>query len=151
MASRYSNAASVRYGHTMVELVAAASMMAIALVPALRLMRDSMGVSQSLETRGLLTTFCVSKLEERLARVAASWQAGTLSGTLSAEGYAQLRYSTQSSDASAAGGIPGRLMAVSCTVWHDANGDGALSTQESSVNLSSKLAKMAVYQYEAGS
>ena len=133
----------------MLELVVATTLIAGTLVPALRLMRDSMSVSSGLEVRELLTTFCVSKLEEHLAIVAATWQAGTATGTFTAEGYPQLRFEVTRSDAVASGGIVNTLMAISCTVWHDQNGDGLRGSSEPKVNLSSKLAKMAVYQYEA--
>jgi len=133
------------------EVAVATVLLVVAIVPALRILRDSMTVSREIETRGLLTNYCASKLEEYLALTAASWQTTTASGTLSADGYPQLRFQVVRSDAPASGGITNRLMAVTATVWDDADSSGTLSTGERSVTLASKIAKMAIYEQQAGS
>ena len=133
-------------GHTMLELVAAGVLLAVTLVPALRMMRDGMTISSQIENRGLMTMFCVSKLDEGLALAAANWASGTFTGSFVADGYAQLRYRTVTSDAVAAGGIVGRLMSVTTTVWQDTNGNAVHDSGESSVVYASKIANMAVYQ-----
>ena len=133
-------------GHTMLELVVAGMLLAATLVPALGMMRDGMTVSGQIEKRGLITTFCVSKLDEQLALAAAYWSNGTVTGNFAAEGQPQLRFRIVTSDAVAAGGLVNRLMAVTSTVWQDTNGNSAQDGGEPYVTLASKTAKMAVYQ-----
>ncbi len=132
----------------MLEVLLATALMAIALVPALRLMRDGLRVGRELENRELLTTFSTSKLEEHLALVSAVWQTGNYSGDFSAEGYSNLRFTVTRSDSGADGGISDQLMAVVATVWHDLDGDGSLDSDEPAVVLGSKVAKLASYQSE---
>ena len=138
-------------GHTLLELVAASVLLAVALVPALGLIRDSVEVSRQMDTRNLLTTFCVSKLEQHLALTSAAWDTTTVTGTLAAEGYANLRFRVDRSDAALDGGIPDRLMAITVTVWDDADGNAALDSGERSTTFGSKTAKLATYEDEASS
>jgi hypothetical protein len=133
------------------ELVAATSLLAVAIVPGLRLMRDALELSRQIETQGLLTTLCVSKLEEHLMQAGATWLETTATGTFAAEGYATLRFEVTRSHDPAGGGIADRLMTVSATVWEDENVNGVLDSGEASIVLASKLAKMERYQNAAGS
>ena len=133
-------------GHTMLELVVAGMLLAATLVPALGMMRDGMIVSGQIEKRCLITTYCVSKLDEHLALAAAYWSNGTVTGDFAAEGQPQLRFSVATSDAVAAGGLVDRLMAVTSTVWQDTNANSVHDSGEPYVTLASKTAKMAVYQ-----
>ncbi|REJ69003.1 MAG: hypothetical protein DWQ31_06160 [Planctomycetota bacterium] len=138
-----------RSGQTLIELVAATTMMAIAIVPGLELMRDGVRVSRELEAASAMTTLCVSKLEEHLADSAAAWTTTTTSGNFASEGYASLRYSVTRSDEASDGGITNRLMALSVTVWEDADGDTTLDAEESQVTFSTKVARIASYENEA--
>ena len=141
--------ASHRRGQTLLELVAATTILTIALVPALRMMRDAIRVGRQTETSNLMTTFCTSKLEEQLMRTAAVWNPSTVSGDFSAEGYANLRYQVIMSDALADGGIANQLMAIASTVWNDLNADGDWDAGEPRVVLASKQARNVSYQQEA--
>ncbi len=132
----------------MLEVLLASALMAIALVPALRLMRDGLRISREVETRELLTTFCTSKLEEHLALASPGWQTGSYSGDFSAEGYPSLRFEVTRSDAVADGGIVDELMAVVATAWDDLDGNGSLDNGEPAVVLASKLAELASYESE---
>jgi len=127
------------------EVLLASMLMAVVLVPALRLMRDALSTSRELEQRELLTTFCTSKIEEYLARISAYWQTGTFEGTFTAEGYSHLRYSVNCSDAVGDGGMTNQLMAIVVTTWDDVNGNGMRDTDESAVTLASKVAKLMTY------
>ncbi len=141
----------LRRGHTLLEIILAGALIATALVPALRLMRDGLRISREIETGELLTTFCVSKLEEHLALTSADWQDTDYSGDFSAEGYSNLRFEVECSDSGGDGGITDELMAVTATVWDDLDGDGSFdSEQEPSVVLGSKVAKLVNYQNEVG-
>ena len=138
-----------RRGQTLLELVAATTILTIALVPALRMMRDAIRLGRATETANLMTTLCASKLEEQLMRTAAVWNPSTVSGNFSAEGYANLRYQVIMSDAVADGGIANQLMALASTVWDDLNADGDLDAGEPNVVLASKQARNVSYQKEA--
>ncbi|MCH8922966.1 MAG: hypothetical protein IIA67_07440 [Planctomycetes bacterium] len=138
-----------RHGHTLVELAAAGSLLAVALVPALAFLRDSFVRSRQLDTQNAMTSFCTSKLDEQLAQTSGSWATGSVSGDFSADGFAQLRFRVDRSDLSVDGGIVGRLMAVTATVWHDLDADTTLDADEPSVTFASKIAKLARYEDEA--
>jgi hypothetical protein len=123
---------------------------ALALVPALRLMRDGMEISREIETEELLTTFCASKLEEHLAMASADWETGTYNGDFAAEGYPRLRFSVQRSDAVGDGGITDQLMAVTAVAWEDVDGSETLDPGEWSVVFASKASQLPDYLAEAG-
>jgi hypothetical protein len=133
------------------ELIVATALLAVSLVPALRLLRDAFEQSRRIETLAMMATLCVSKMEEHLQRTEATWQIGTAGGDFSADGRADLRYRAISSEDAAEGGIPERLMAITVTVWHDLDSDLSPDAGEPSVVLASKVAKMKRYQDEAGS
>lgn len=147
--NRHCTRTSKRRGQTLLELVAATTILTIALVPALRMMRDAIRVGIRTERANLMTTFCTSKLEEQLMRTAAAWNPSTVSGDFSAEGYPNLRFQVIMSDAVADGGIVNRLMAISSTVWDDSNADDDLDAGESNVVLASKQARNVSYEQEA--
>ncbi len=140
-----------RRGQTLLELVAASTILTIALVPALKMMRDTIRVGRTTETANLMTTFCASKLEEQLMSTAAVWNPSTVSGDFSAEGYANIRFRVIMSDAAVDGGIANRLMATVSTVWNDLNADGGFDAGEPNVVLASKQARNVSYQQEASS
>jgi len=140
-----------RAGQTLLELLAAASILALTLVPALRLMRSALEQADRSETLELATTYCISKLEEGLAVAGGVWQTGALSGSCAADGYPQLKWQLTRSDAAASGGIPARLLAIIATVWDDVDGDSVLDAGEPQVVLASKVADMRILQDLAGS
>lgn len=138
-----------RRGQTLLELVAATTILTVALVPALRMMRDAIRVGRNTETANLMTTFCTSKLEEQLMRTAAVWNPSTVAGDFSAEGYSNLKFQVTMSDDAADGGIANQLMAIASTVWDDLNSDGNWNAGEPRVVLASKQARNVSYQKEA--
>lgn len=138
-------------GSTLLEVIVAGTLLAIALVPALRIMRDGLSIGRQLDERDLMVTFCTSTLEEHLALASADWQEGAYSGDLSTYGHPELRYSVTKSDDAAGGGIADELMVITATVWCDEDSDGLLDTGEPSIVLASKVAKLSGYQEQAGS
>ena len=134
-----------RRGNTLIELVAASSIIAIALVPALRIMRDALAVEEDCEHATAMSTLCAGQLEQTLAKTAAAWNTNAESGDYSSLGYSRLKYSVTKSDAPASGGLTGTLIAVTVTVWDDADSNGVLNVGEKSVQFSSKIAKIAAY------
>jgi len=129
----------------LIELVAATTVLSIALVPALRIMRDALAVEEDLEYATAMSTLCASQLEQTLAKTAASWNTTSESGSYSSIGYSRLRYSVTKSDAPASGGLTNQLLAITATVWDDADSDAVLDTNEKAVQFSSKLAKISAY------
>ena len=138
-----------RSGQTMLELIAATTIITIALVPALRLTRDSIARCDELKNAEMRLALCTSKLEEEMARTAATWDLTSTSGNFAAIGHSQLRFITTKSDAVADGGIPDALTAISVVVWHDQDAGNDLDPDENRTTLATKLAKLISYEYEA--
>ena len=133
-------------GFSLLELILATSLTALALVPALRMIRQGMKISGELETRQLTSTYCVSKLEQHLCIAAAAWDVTTITGTFAADGNSGIRYRIVTSDAAIDGGIPDRLMSVSVVVWEDSDNDSVVDDDELFTDMRSKIAKLATYQ-----
>ncbi len=133
----------------MLELVAASSLIATTLVPALRIMASSLKTTRYLTMAEATATLGASTLEMALAQTSANWATTSLSGTFASSGYASIGYSIARSDAVSDGGIPNALMAVRVTTWDDRNGNGRLDTGEPSVVFASKVARLTSYGYEA--
>ncbi|MGI8982623.1 MAG: hypothetical protein ACR2FY_25605 [Pirellulaceae bacterium] len=140
-----------RRGQSLLEVIAASTIIATALVPALRMMRDSLEVSRSVEEADLMSTLCVDKLEEHMNKVAGDWNKTTASGDFTAlEGRSYLKFQVSKSDAVPDGGIGNRLMAITAVVWNDANGNGSLDGGEKKVSFATKVSKFVSYNnYEA--
>ena len=130
----------------MLELVAATAITAAVLVTSLELLRNSMELSRKIETNNAMTTFAVSKMEQKLANVAANFTESTESGDFTADGHPELNYFVQSSEDPADGGITDRLMSITATVWNDEDSDDFLDTGEAAVSFSTKISNMSVYQ-----
>jgi hypothetical protein len=139
-----------RCGYSLLESLMAGTVLAVVLVPALAAMKRGLTLARDIEVAQLTTTLCVSKMEEQLGLTAHAFASATTTGTFAADGYSTFRYSAARSDAAVAGGIPDRLMAISVTVWQDDNGNGALNAGEISTSLTTKVAKMAIYQSATG-
>jgi hypothetical protein len=138
-----------KQGQTLLELVGATTIIALTLVPALRMMRDSMRISRQTEQANLMATLAASKLEEHLLKAAGSWTSATVTGNFSADGYATFKFQVVRSDSAAAGGISGALMSITSTVWEDIDNDNVVDASELRSVFASKLAKNAAYEYEA--
>jgi hypothetical protein len=139
-----------RPAYSLLEVVLASAICATALVPALAFMRDGMTLADTIDKRHLLVIYGVSKMEEQLAIVAATWGEGTASGDFAAEGHANIRFTATCSDDLASGGIADRLMSVSVTAYSDDDGDDALDAAEMRTVLTTKIAKLVTYENKAG-
>jgi prepilin-type N-terminal cleavage/methylation domain-containing protein len=137
-------------GFSLLEVLMAGTVLAVVLVPALEVMRRSLEMARDVETVQMTTTLCVSKMEEQLALAAYGFTSATTNGNFSADGYASIRFTATRSDTTLSGGIPDRLMAITVTVWQDDNGNSALNAGEISTSLTTKVAKMAIYQTATG-
>lgn len=135
----------------MLEVVLASTICITAIVPALAMLRDGIALGDRIDTRHLLLTYSVSKMEEQLAVVGASWATGTLIGNFAADGQSTIRYTVTRSDAAIDGGISGKLMVVTVTTYSDDNGNGAMDSSEARITMTTKVAKLASYVTKAGS
>jgi hypothetical protein len=132
--------------YSLLEVVLAGGICATALVPSLALLRDSMTVADNIDTRHLLLICGVSKMEEQLAILAATWATGTTSGDFAADGHANIRYTVSCSDDPASGGMTDRLMNITLTTYSDVNGDDAMDADEMRITLTTKIGKFASYE-----
>lgn len=137
--------------YSLLEVVMATAICATALVPALAFMRDGMALATTIDTRHMLLTYAVSKMEEQLAVIGASWTEGTVVGDFAADGHANIRYTVTQSDAPASGGIDGRLMSVSVTTYSDDDGDDTMDAVEARITMTTKVSKLVSYENKANS
>src|SRR4051794_35397699 len=137
--------ALLRRGYSMLEVMLASSICVTAIVPALAMLRDGIALGEIIDTRHLLLTYSVSKMEEQLAVIGATWPTGTVSGNFAADGQSTIRYSVTRSDAVVDGGVVGKLMVVTVTVYSDDNGNSAMDASEARTIMTTKVAKLASY------
>jgi hypothetical protein len=135
-----------RIGQTMLELVAATIIIAIALVPTLKFSRKSLESLERVEQSERCHIFCVSKLEETLAQTSFAWSTANLSGDFSISGWGQYRFQVTRGDSASVGGIPDSLAVVSARVWFDANSNGNFEADEVNCQIETKLAKIQTLQ-----
>jgi len=114
-------------------------------------MRDGVALGDIIDTKHLLLTCGVSKMEEQLAVVGATWVTGTVAGNFASDGQAGIRFSVTRSDSAASGGITNQLMAVSVTTYSDDNGNSSMDTSEARIVLTTKVAKLVSYANKASS
>ncbi len=130
---------SKRHGSAMLDVVAASVLTAIVMVPSMNIMRRSQSVIVATQLRQEMATTASSIVEQQMADVAVRFRSRKTSGK-KLIGNDLVRYSVVRSDQSALGGIPGRLMGISVTVWHDENRNRRVDTDESKYNLFTKVA-----------
>jgi hypothetical protein len=135
----------------MLEVVLAASICLTALVPALAMLRDGIALGDIIDTRHLLLTYSVSKMEEQLAIIGATWTTGTVNGNFASDGLPGIRYSVTRSDAAVDGGIVDKLMVVTVTAYSDDNGNSAMDASEARTTMTTKVAKLVSYVTKASS
>jgi hypothetical protein len=135
----------------MIEVVLASSICITAIVPALAMLRDGIALGEIIDTRHLLLTYGVSKMEEQLAIVGATWTTGTTTGNFASDGQSSIRFSVTRSDAVVDGGVVGKLMTVTVTTYSDDNGNSTMDSSEARTTLTTKIAKLASYVTKAGS
>ncbi|MEW4561730.1 hypothetical protein AB1K70_04345 [Bremerella sp. JC770] len=132
--------------YSLLEVVIATFLMALAIIPAMNFMTSAIHAGHELETWNQMNLLALSKLEEHLSIAAADFQVGSESGTFSDPGLSGVRYTAARSTSAVDGGITDQLMVVTVTVWDDENGNSAIDTGEPQVAYATKLASMAIYQ-----
>ena len=134
-----------RLGHTLLELIAASTLVSIAVTVTMSLMRQSLELSHETEKRNMLVTLAVSKMEEHLATTSRNFVEADVTGDFNADGYSDCRFRVVKSSQTSDGGIPDQLMAITVTVWCDFDGDQSADAGELVVTLRSKLAKITAW------
>lgn len=137
-----------RLGQTMLELIAATTIIAIALVPALKSMRNNLDSLDRLERDETLVRLCTSQLEQELALTAGTWDLTSSSGHFGPAN-PDFRFIASKTDSPAEGGVVGELAVIDVVVWHDADGGNDLDADEQQSRLATKLARVISYEYEA--
>lgn len=140
---------TARRGYSMVEVVLASTICLTALVPALTVLRDGVTLGDIIDTRHLLLTYGVSKMEEQQAIIGATWPTGTITGNFASDGQASIRFTVTRSDAVVDGGIVGKLMVVTVTTYSDDNGNNTMDASEARTVLTTKIAKLVSYVTKA--
>lgn len=140
---------SRRRGQSMLELVAATTIITIALVPALQMTRKGIARGADLERAEMRLALCTSLLESEMSQTAATWNLENKTGDFRELGRPELRFAVTKSDALADGGIPDSLTTIEVLVWHDEDAGQDLDANEKQVRLSTKMAKLISYEYEA--
>ncbi|MEW4455832.1 hypothetical protein AB1L30_24400 [Bremerella sp. JC817] len=135
-----------RPGYSLLEVVIATFLMALAIIPAMNFMAGAIHASHELETWNYMNLLAVGKLEEQLAAAAPDFTEGTYAGTFSDVGLPSVRYMATRTTSPAYGGIADQLMVVTVTVWNDENGNGGQDSGEPEVTFATKLASMKIYQ-----
>jgi hypothetical protein len=142
---------SARRAYSLLEVVLASAICASALVPALAVLRDGIALGDIIDTRHLLLTYGVSKMEEQLAIVGASWTTGTAAGDFASDGQPNIRFSVTRSDSPASGGITNQLMNVAVTTYSDENANDVMDASEMRSTFTTKVAKSVSYATKASS
>lgn len=139
-----------RDGVSLLELIAASTIIAMTLVPSLRLMCDSLRISRQLEVRQCLATAAMSALEHQSQQVAAGWQmtSGIDWSYGQLAGYPEVVISFETSDTPSRGGMRDSLAVVSVAAFEDGNGNSRQDADESAVTFSTKVAKLQSYSLE---
>ncbi len=142
---------SAKRAYSLLEVVMASTICATALVPALAFMRDGMTLATTIDTKHMLLTYAVSKMEEQLAVVSATWSEGVVSGDFAADGHSSIRFTATRTDAPASGGIDSRLMSVSVTTYRDDDNDNSMDAAEARLTVTTKISKLVTYEQKASS
>jgi prepilin-type N-terminal cleavage/methylation domain-containing protein len=135
-----------RRGFSLVEVIAAAALLAGTLTPTLEAMRVAMAQSRESHVRRLLASYAVRLLEDHCSLTMQDWVNQTVSGSFAAEGYTSVRFEVARSDLLADGGIPAQLCHIEVTVYDDADADTTLDANELRVTFRTKVAKLRTYE-----
>ena len=123
----------------MLDVIGSSLVTAMVLVPSINIMRQSMDVNERIQLRQEMVTYCTNVVEMELADILNSPVNKTSSGIIYS-GQKTVMSSITRSDSAEFGGIPGKLMAVSVTAWHDANNNKRIDRNESQFSLFTKAA-----------
>lgn len=126
-------------GSSLVDVIAATVLTASVLVPTTRVLRDSISTGRRLQMQQQLLISCQDVLEAEMQAVSQGGRLRNSGGRLNTDP-GLLQYEVTSTDQTAAGGLPGQLIAVSAVVWEDVNRNQRQDSGEPHVSLFSKVA-----------
>jgi hypothetical protein len=130
-----------RRSFTFAELIAAIAVMAITIVPATKYLTDSMTLRRRLERDRILLTLAIRTIEQQMAVINGGFTTTHETGTFAADGFADIAYEIDRTDAAGQGGIPDLLMVIAVKVWSDDDADVLHDANEASVELHTKMAR----------
>lgn len=137
-----------RRGFSLLEVAAAAVLVAAITAPSLSVMRDALAKSRELHRQNLLANYAVRILEDQSGLVATNWINESISGDFASDGHPSIRYAGTKSDAVIDGGIVNQLMHIQITVFDDSDDDDTLDSNELRVDYRTKVAKLNSYENE---
>ncbi|OYP34428.1 hypothetical protein [Rhodopirellula sp. MGV] len=135
-----------RTGQTMLELVAATTIISVAIAPALGLMRERVIVSADLRHYEWLHCRCIAQLELAMATTSATWNIQNKQGRLGSVDSIPCHFLTVVSDQPSVGGVPGKLAVIDVLTFRDSNRNGTFDAGELHLRLATKVAKTKTYQ-----
>ncbi|MEM9700961.1 MAG: prepilin-type N-terminal cleavage/methylation domain-containing protein [Planctomycetota bacterium] len=143
-----------RSGLTLLEVVAASVVLAIALAPALRIVRTALLAADRIDRQERCLMTATDRIEYLMSRGAADWAAtedpAHQHSSAAVPGYPGLRLRDDVWDSPAVGGIQDRLANIEVTAWYDDDGDAALDADEPQVTLTTAVARLTAYELHAG-
>jgi prepilin-type N-terminal cleavage/methylation domain-containing protein len=126
-------------GVTLVELVVAAAIIAVALVPLLQIVPGTLGPAQVSDAQLRLESAATRKLEEVVGRLRANI-AGVTSGSEACPDLANCRLAwTVTTEASSAAPGVGSLVAISMVACQDSNANAVCDAGEEQARLNTKV------------
>lgn len=139
-----------RLGTTLLELTVASTILAVTLIPALRLLRDSLRQSRQLVAREVMATLCQGQVEQQSLLIATQWKltSGVDRQSGLESGFPNVLVAYSASDDSSRGGISDRLAALTVTAFDDANGNSRRDPDEPGVEFATKIARLTTLEYE---
>ncbi|NNJ26267.1 type IV pilus modification PilV family protein [Alienimonas chondri] len=142
-----------RAGLTLLEVIAASGVIALALAPALRMTRTALMAADRLDRQERCLTAANDRIETLMARTAADWDGQVTStpvySTVAVDGYPGMRASELTTDSTSYGGIPGRLAAIGTLTWYDEDGDASPDADEPQALLTVAVARLSAYEAHA--
>lgn len=130
-----------RRGTSLLEVVSASILIGVIMVPSLDLLRQTQDANEQLEINHAMTTLGVSTLEEQLAAASRDFRAATINGDFRRHRLADVKFRARRSESLADGGMPGRLISVVVTIWHDRDDDGRRDADEPGFTFASKVVR----------
>ena len=129
------------HGFSLLEVIAALMVLGLFLVPTAELMKNVVKRDQVFRQRAELIPLVQGKQNELCQAVRTNFtETKTGINSFKDQGHPELLFQSYCLEDTSLGGIPGLLMAVQTTGWHDANNNWQLDTNETRVDLWTNVA-----------
>lgn len=141
-----------RRGFSLLEFVAAATLMISILVPSISVMRDAMANSRDMNHRNVLSLYSDYFMELFVGVASNNWilasNFNVVLPVVAPDGYGNIRVVITMSDNPLNGGIAGLLSHVQVTTFDDVNLNAVLDANEPNVKYRTKVARLNTYENE---